>query len=151
MPEPPDPGPGASESGRLAAARRKTHTALEPLRTTVSAARQRVGSALAPVVEPPMRVLGWCGRVLGRVADLVWRVPLIVAASAMGVAGVLHARGNTDLAWTLVTAGFAIGLLGVPLGLVSVGLGRDRESDPKPETRNESADSSAQAEAMTPG
>ena len=92
-----------------------------------------------------MKVLRWCGRLLGRVADLVWRIPLIVAAMAMAVAAVVHARGNQDLAWTLVTGGFAIGLLGVPLGLISVGLGRDPKTHSRAESENEPANSSASA------
>ena len=95
-------------------------------------------------------MLRWCGRVIGRIADVLWRIPLVVAAGAMGMAAVVHARGTQDLAWTLVTGGFAIGLLGVPLGLISVGLGRKPAPEVGPDVDAEAKDADSQAAVPAP-
>lgn len=116
----------------LATGRAAARSIAAPVAAAVSQGRTRVAGALAPVVTPPMRLLRWCARIAGTVADALWRIPLIVAAVAMAAAGIVHARGNQDLAWTLVTGGFAIGLLGVPLGLISVGFGRQEPTEPQP-------------------
>ena len=64
---------------------------------------------------------------LAQAAELSWRVPLIVGAAAMLFGGVLHSNGEQRASALSVTAGIAIAMIGVPLGLL--GLKADRGSD----------------------
>lgn len=164
MPESGDGTPARSRAGLLSLPRRVIATVvgwvsgtvagvrrvLAAVRRRLAAMGERVAAVLAPIVGPPLRVLRWCGRVIGRIADVLWRIPLVVAAVAMGMAAVVHARGNQDLAWTLVTGGFAIGLLGVPLGLISVGLGRKPASEVGPDVGAEAKDDETKAAVPAP-
>lgn len=140
-----------SDDGSLRPPGTPTHRRLESLIASLNAVRSsmgerllrgrtRVRSALAPVVDPPLRLLRWIGRGVGRLADLVWRVPFVAAAMAMLLAAAVHAGGRQDLAWTLVTGGFAVGLLGVPLGLLSVGLGASTPEPDAPAALSSGAD-----------
>jgi hypothetical protein len=54
-----------------------------------------------------------------REGGLVWRVPLMIAVTAMVLAAVAAVFGQKAVADVVVTGGFAIGMLAVPIWLVT--------------------------------
>ena len=63
---------------------------------------------------------------LARWSDKVWKVMLLFAAVCMPVAGVLMAAGQKPTSDLIATAGFTIGVLAVPFGLLSLRRSRAR-------------------------
>lgn len=59
---------------------------------------------------------------------LVWKVMLVCAAICMPVAGVLIALDQKTMSDLIATAGFTLGVLAVPVGLLSLRGERDPES-----------------------
>ncbi len=56
---------------------------------------------------------------LRRLFAVAWRVPLVVAVAAMLVAAAVTVVGKDELADVIVTGGFAVGVLAVPLWLLA--------------------------------
>jgi hypothetical protein len=54
-----------------------------------------------------------------REGGLVWRVPLMIAVTAMVLAAVAAVFGQKAVADVVVTGGFAVGMLAVPIWLVT--------------------------------
>ncbi|MCB0915135.1 MAG: hypothetical protein KDC23_05450 [Actinobacteria bacterium] len=71
-----------------------------------------------------MTVVSRVAVVGGRLFGFAWRLLLIVAAAAMATGGVLMAVGSKPLSDTVVTAGFALGILAVPCWFATVVLAR---------------------------
>lgn len=102
--------------------------------------RGRTGRVMAPVssllsplfagvrrvFEFVWRVVAFVAAVLGGLLEVAWRGLLLVAGIAMPIGGVLMALGNKELSDTVVTAGFAIGILAVPSWLATRVLARIR-------------------------
>jgi hypothetical protein len=65
-------------------------------------------------------------------ADAVWRMPLVVGATAMLIGGALLATGHQPLSGTVVTGGFVLALLGVPLGLLALLAPKPSAGQPMP-------------------
>ncbi|MET8149499.1 hypothetical protein ACIBSW_38520 [Actinoplanes sp. NPDC049668] len=57
---------------------------------------------------------------LPRLADRLWRVPLVLAAVVFAACGPAHALGNTDLVYYGALVGLALSAFAVPLGLLGL-------------------------------